>query len=425
MTTRLAVHLERQAGSAIVGHLLDLDRRIYFEYEPAFLRSGLELSPFKLPLRGGVFGDGVPEFLGLYGLFFDSLPDGWGMLLMHRRMRQRGIDPDRISALQMLRHMGTRAMGALTFHPADASLESAPRAVELESLANEAQAVFEGSATQILPELELAGGSPGGARPKVVVAVGPHDQMVAGSASAAEGFEHWLVKFAAREDARDAGPLEETYARLARKAGISFPPTRLFEVGDKRVFAVKRFDRIGQTRVHIHTLGGLLHANHRLPSLDYLAYLQATRALTMQQPQVLEAFRRTVFNALACNRDDHARNFAYQMADDGQWTLAPAYDLTYSEGIGGYHTTSFAGEALRPTRAHLLTLATDQTLEARLANEQIDQVAAAIGTFEKTARSLRVSASTIGKVAKRLASIRKDFDHPTGRRKPRKTRQSG
>ncbi len=425
MTSRLEVRLERPGGAEIVGRLLDLDRRIYFEYAPAFLSTGLELSPFKLPLKAGVFGDGVPEFLGLYGLFFDALPDGWGMLLMHRKMRERGIDPARISTLQMLGHIGNRAMGALSFHPADASVEYGPITVKLESLANEAKAVFEGSATRVLPELELAGGSPGGARPKVVVAIGPNDQMVAGGVAndVPQGFDQWLVKFSAREDSLDAGPLEETYAELARAAGIAIPPTRLFRVGKSRVFGVQRFDRVGGKRVHIHTLSGLLHSNYRLPSLDYLAYLQATRALTRQQPEVVEAFRRAAFNALACNRDDHARNFAFRMSDDGHWSLAPAYDLTYSEGIGGHHTTSFSGEALKPTRARLLALAADQSLPAALVNEQIDRVDAAVGSFAKTARSLDVSAATIARVSKRLTGIRKDFG-PAVKGKSKKTTKS-
>ena len=413
MTSRVAVHLQRRRESQLVGHLLEADRQIFFEYAPTFLATGLELSPFKLPLRSGVFQQGVPEFLGLPGLFFDSVPDGWGLLLMHRKLRERGNDPERVSPLSMLRYLGDRPMGALTYHPVDGPDASTAMEVDLESLSREAQAVIEGSADVVLPELEMAGGSPGGARPKVVVAIGPGHKMVAGSGAAPRGYEHWLVKFSSKADNPDSAELEETYARLASKAGITMPETHLYNVGKKAsAFAVKRFDRIGHQRIHIHTLGGLLHANHRTPSLDYRSYLQATQALTRQHPEVLEAFRRMTFNALACNRDDHVRNFAFQMSDSGEWSLSPAYDLTFTEGIRGHHTMSFLGETSRPSRFILRNLASEMSISTKQADSQIDQVESALANFRKTGRSVGVSEAALKRVEKRLSEIRKDFQAP-------------
>lgn len=409
MTYRVEVHLELGRTRRVVGRLLDARQRIHFEYDPRFLGSGLELSPLKLPLRPGVFSSGPPELHGLYGLFDDSLPDGWGLMLMHRRMRERGIDPARVSVLAWLQYLGERGMGALTYHPPEGP-PADPLAVDLAVLAAEAVAVYEGRAKHVLPALELAGGSPGGDRPKVAVAFGPRDLAVSGATTVPRGYEHWLVKFSAKRDPSDAGALEEAYAGMARNAGIDMPATRLIALGrSRRCFAVKRFDRVGNARVHVHTLGGLLHATHRAPSLDYKDFLAATFAITRSQPQVLEAFRRAAFNVLACNRDDHTRNFAYLMDERGAWRLAPAYDLTLSEGIGGHHTTSLLGEGLRPRRAQLLDLAALAALPKTKVAEALGQVEAAVADFGKAARAAGVMAGTLRRAERRLAEVRRDY----------------
>jgi serine/threonine-protein kinase HipA len=423
--TRVEVRLELAAGPATVGHLLDTGQQVYFEYAPAFLASGLELSPFKLPLGPGVHEALVPEFHGLHGLFFDSLPDGWGLLLMHRRMRERGIDPHRISVLAWLRHLGMRAMGALSYHPAESTGLDQTLEVELAQLATEAVAVFEGKAERVLPELELAGGSPGGARPKVVVALGPGRRVLAGANALPEGFEHWLVKFSARDDLKDACALEEVYARMARAAGLRMPPTQLLPLGGKRrCFALKRFDRIGSTRIHMHTIGGLLHASHRVPSLDYLDLLRAAGALTRSQAEVVEGFRRLCFNVLACNRDDHVRNFSFLMNEEGEWSYSPAYDLTYSEGIRGHHTTTVLGERLAPQATTVLELAEQMSISRLRAMELLEEVSSGIGKFRSFARAVGLAPETSSRVAARLAEVRQEFGEVRATRK-KKARKPG
>lgn len=411
MSTDVDVRLSSSSGPRLVGRLLDAERAVHFQYDTSFLTSGLELSPFKLPLGPEVFKDGPPHFRGLYGLFHDSLPDGWGLLLMHRRMRAAGIEPEQISVLTWLRYLGDRGMGALTFHPAEGGPTNEPLELSLRKIEAEAQRVFEGRAGKVLPELEVAGGSPGGARPKVVVGLGPGDDLVAGANEVPAGFEHWLIKFAAGNDPKDGGPLEETYAQLARKAGIDMPVTRLFPLDRKRrAFGVRRFDRLGNQRVHVHTLSGLIHADYRLPSLDYKTVLAATFTLTRDREQALEAFRRAAFNVLACNRDDHARNFAFLMDQRGDWKISPAFDLTFSNGPGGYHTTSIMGEALTPKREHLLSLAKSAALANSVAEAALRKVERAIEKFSATARELGVSAATTKKVQRRLDEVRRDYE---------------
>ncbi len=411
MSTDVEVHLSTSKGPRRVGRLLDAEHRIHFQYDSGFLTSKLELSPFKLPLRPGVFSEGPSEFLGLYGLFHDSVPDGWGLLLMHRAMRAAGIDPERISVLTWLRFLGDRAMGALTFRPAEGGPPNEALELSLKKIETEAQSVCEGRAGKVLPELALAGGSPGGARPKVVVGLGPRDTMVAGASEVPDGFEPWLMKFAAGDDPKDMGPLEETYAQLARKAGIDMPPTRLFPLEKKRwAFGVKRFDRIGNRRLHMHSIGGLLHASHRVPSLDYQSVLAATFSLTHDREQSFEAFVRAAFNVLACNRDDHAHNFAFLMDEQGGWKLSPAFDLTPSNGPGGYHSTSIMGEALRPTRTQLLDLAKSSALKLSVAEAALGKVERAIDAFSATAKQVGVSGTTTKKVQKRLDEVRRDYE---------------
>ncbi len=407
MSLDVEVRLAMPPQTRVVGRLLDIDRQIHFQYAPTFLQTGLELSPFKLPARPGVFSDGAPELQGLHGLFHDSLPDGWGLLLMHPRMRTHGIDPERISVLAQLRYLGDRGMGALTYHPAEGGPATDDSLLSLDKLERAAVKVDTGWVGKVLPQLELAGGSPGGARPKVVVGLGPDGTMVAGATEIPAEFDHWLIKFAAREDPKDAGALEEVYARMARKAGIDMPETQLFALDrGRRCFGVRRFDRVGNRRLHVHTVGGLLHASHRLPSLDYKTILLATFALTRDRRQVLEAFRRAAFNVLACNRDDHAHNFAYLMDPDGQWRMSPAYDLTLSSGPGGYHTTSIMGEALRPARNHLLALAKVAALTNEAAAEALDEVESAVAAFADTAKAVGVAAATVKVVSRRLAEVR-------------------
>jgi serine/threonine-protein kinase HipA len=219
-------------------------------------------------------------------------------------------------------------MGALTYHPpADEADE--PSLLDLDELAHQAEEVLSGTADEVLPELERAGGSPGGARPKVVVGV-KGSQVMTGDVDLPEGFEHWLVKFSAKADLARNGPVEHAYMRMAEAAGITVPPTRLFTRA--RHFGVRRFDRRpGNRRIHMHTFGNMIHSDFRVPSVDYDTLLRVTGALTRDQRAVEETFRRMVFNLAAHNRDDHVKNFAFLMDASGAWNLAPAYDVAYAE----------------------------------------------------------------------------------------------
>lgn len=403
---RLEVLLDWDDEPTRVGTLAERDRRIYFEYAASFIDDPLPLSPFKLPVRPGLHEDVERTFGGLHGVFYDSLPDGWGLLLMDRRFRQAGIDLGRVTPLDRLAYIGGRSMGALIYQPAQSLDEASLLTVDLDHLAGQAKLVLEGSAEDILPQLVVAGGSPGGARPKVLVGVREADNhMVSGGTGLPEGYRHYMIKFGALEDGADIGAVEAAYAIMAGQAGIEMRRTRLFETGAGRYFGVERFDVNGERR-HVHTLGGLLHASHRHPSIEYDAFLRATLMLTRDHRQVVAAFRQMAFNVFAHNRDDHARNFSFVMARDGTWTLTPAYDIVFSYGIQGWHTMAVEGEAENPTRSQMLRVGEANGIVRKDGQQIIERVEGAVAAWPRIARDLDVSDERIRSIETELRRIR-------------------
>jgi len=398
---QVAVYLEPEQGRRTkVGRLAIKARQILFEYEPAFLGSKLELSPLRLPLAPGVVV-GQPDVLdGLMGVFDDSLPDGWGRLLIDRRAAELGLSGGALSPLDRLTLVGARSMGALIYEP-EIAIED-PAMVKLSELARETEAVLEGNAGADLERLIAVGGSPKGARPKVLIQLSPNGEVHSGARTIDPGFTAWLVKFRAREDALHSASLEHGYFLMARAAGLDVPRTQV--LGKTRrepgYFAIERFDRIGTTRRHMHTLGGLLHLPHAYAALDYRDLLKLTRRLTRDEAAVAEMFRRACFNVFAHNRDDHTRNFAFLMDERGNWRPSPAYDLTFANGPGGEHTVLIAGEGRSPTREHLLRLA-DQS-DLKHANAIVDEVRSAVDRFKIFADEAGVPARFRATVAKAL-----------------------
>lgn len=388
-----------------VGQLAETDRRIYFEFDGEFLQRNLQLSPFRLPLRPGLIEHEDRRFGPLPGLIDDSLPDGWGLLLMDRLFHRRGMDPAAVSPLDRLSYLGTRTMGALTYHP-PTEIERDELLIDLYKVGINAQQIYSGQAVDVLPELMRAGGSPGGARPKVLVGI-KGNQVISGEDDLPDGFEHWIVKFCAKADVGSAGPVEFSYAAMARKAGIDIPETRLLKAGTNTFyFGVRRFDRgPGNTRVHVQTFGNLIHANFRIPSKDYADLMKVTSALTRNYRDLLRVFRRMVFNIAAHNRDDHAKNFTFMMNEIGEWSLSPAYDVGFATGPGGEHTMTVAGEGRAPTRDHVRQLAKQFEIKSRDATGIIDQVNAAVAEWPRLAGEAGCAKKTIRTIGAQIQPV--------------------
>ena len=379
----LSVFYHGASNPQLVGKLATFKQKIYFEYEPSFLKTGLNLSPFLLPFQEGAQTPvaGSP-WQGLFGVFNDSLPDGWGMLLMDRHLQALGVDVRYLSPLDRLAYIGDRAMGALSYKPAK-SMGKAGFQVDLSELAASASAIYAGQTSACLAEMAQAGGSPGGARPKVLVHI-KGDHLISGDGKVPEGYQAWVVKFYAGDEAPETGRIEYAYSLMAKAAGIIMPETRLFEDDKGQAwFGIQRFDRIDGKRIHMHTLGGLVDADFRLPSLDYTEVLKVTQSLTRHAQDVEQAFKVMVFNVLAKNRDDHSKNFSYVMNEQGEWRLSPAYDLTYSMGIHGEHTTSIAGEGKAPQVANMFKVGEAVGLKPTQMEAMIAHVRQAMGNWRQ------------------------------------------
>jgi len=356
---------------------------IYFEYAPEFLQSGIDLSPFKLPLKPGVFEDEKRTFGGLFGLFNDSLPDGWGCLLLDRKLRKLGRSPDSTTPLARLSLIGRNPMGALEYEPADENADLSGD-VNLDSLSAEAGKILGGGDSAILDELLRLNGSSGGTRPKIVAWVSDdRKRIIHGGTTAPAGFTPWIVTFAESHDRRDAGEIEYRYSLAAKAAGIDMPETHLFPSKNcAGYFGVQRFDRTRKGKVHVHTACGLLHASHRYSCLDYENLLRLTLVLTRDAEQAREMARRMIFNVKSGNRDDHSKNFSFLLTSDFQWHLAPAYDLTPSAGINGEQTAMVNGKGRDITDEDFVEAARVVDIPEKEVMMMIAMVDDAIGKFQ-------------------------------------------
>ena len=322
-----------------------------FQYDPQFLREGIEIAPFAMPLRTELYHTSEMElppkaFWGLPGVFADSLPDTFGNALINEWMNEQRIPVTAISALDRLAYVGDRAMGALVFEPRRGPHADRPSALDMRELLSEARLAMDNrlgrmKGTDALREIIRVGTSAGGAQAKAVVGWNREtNQFVSGSGDLPEGFEHWLIKFTPR-GLDDAGEKEYRVYRQACAAGIVMSECRLFELDGVRHFMTKRFDRDGNRRHHLQTYCALRHLPHGSPRrlMTYEGLLRTAVDLGLGYEALEQLFRRMAFNVLIEEVDDHTKNFSFMMrapsapgaADHGAWELAPAYDLT------GYH----------------------------------------------------------------------------------------
>jgi serine/threonine-protein kinase HipA len=427
--------LEKQ----LMGRLLLKNRQIFFEYDAAFIKTGLELSPFKLPLKAGVTRSNDRTFDGLFGVFNDSLPDGWGRLLLDRKLMNAGFNPGTLSPLDRLCFVGSKGMGALSYEPENPNATS--RIInDLDEIDREIQATLDENDLYV-DDLLVLGGSSAGARPKVLLHIDSDD---------------WLIKFRSHLDPKDISAIEYAYHLMAKEAGLIVPEAKLFPSRKGLgFFGVKRFDGRGAKRispyekfapdqqmqgefraqnrgvqrahedsstqstqqltggvglskqsVHMHTIAGLLHADHREPSLDYESIMKATLSVTKDIRQCAIQFRNAVFNVLSHNRDDHSKNFSFLMDANGLWTVSPAYDLTFSSGPAGEHSTMMMGEGKHPTKGHLLKLANTCNIKKDKALEIIHQVVAATEKWDALACEVGVSKVQTKNIGEALRGIR-------------------
>ena len=416
--TVATVHLWGQHVGAVAEDRLGA---VTFEYSEPFRRSGLEISPIHLPLtQSGPVAfpelQRVEAFAGLPGVLADSLPDAFGNAVIKRYFEQRGTPAAALSPVQRLLYIGRRAMGALEFTPPldrQASRE-AEEALSVAQLVAEARRVIEGDPAVAVPEMMRVGASAGGARAKALIQWNPARARVKSAFAVPQaGDEQWLIKFDgvsagqgghALDKAFAPGPfgrIEYAYAQMARAAGIEMAECHLLHERDFAHFMTQRFDRDGSERIHLHSLGGLLHADYNIRQLvSYEDYFRTIRTLGMGQPAIDQAFRRMVFNLAARNQDDHVKNIAFLMGPDGRWRLAPAFDVTWAYGSNWTltHQMTVGGKDDDFTRDDLLAVGRAFDVPHDGA-EILGEVDAALTTWEPEAKVTGLSAEQIGAIS--------------------------
>ncbi len=331
------------------------DRVVAFEYDSEWLNNGFSISPFSLPLIKKVFIPKYDPFGGLFGVFNDSLPDGWGRLLVDRLFLKNKINPNEIDNLNRLAVVQESGMGALTYKP-EHRFESGNNISDYDILAQECSKILESQNSENLDEIFNLGGSSGGARPKILTSIDNED---------------WIIKFPSSSDPKNIGEKEYQYSLCAKDCGINMTETRLFPSKIcSGYFGIKRFDRKNGKKVHMVSVSGLLETSHRLPNLDYNTLMKLTLELTRNYQDIEQLFRLMCFNVFAHNRDDHSKNFSFLFDDTKkEWHLSPAYDLTYSFSFNGEHATTINGEGKNPTLDDILAVAKNIGLKEKFAKD--------------------------------------------------------
>jgi len=338
------------------------DKRLnVFEYDKSWIADGFSISPLELPLKSGIFIAKPRPFYGNFGIFEDSLPDGYGRYLLRKALLRKGINDSDLSSLDRLAIVGDNGMGALTYSPA-IYLEQGEPITDFDRLQQIALEVLKEQQDNDAGVLLYNSGNSGGARPKAIFS---------------DSNGHWIVKFRHVYDPADIGVQEYRYNEIARKCGIIVPDFRLV---NGRYFASQRFDIDSDgCRLHTSTAGGLLCLSLREPFLDYSNLLALTGFITQSRADVEQMYRRMLFNYLTDNKDDHCKNFSFYVVRDSEtgawrWRLAPAYDLTLcTEGYNGQHATS-VNDTGQPTLADFIAVGTKIRLPEGRCREIIKEI---------------------------------------------------
>ena len=367
-----------------------------FQYDNRFLQKGWDLSPLKMRIMEGSRIYRFPElrrakdnafdtFKGLPGLLADALPDRYGNQLINIWLAQQGRPADSMNPVEQLCFIGSRAVGALEFEPAQLSANKTTFNIEIGSLVETAHKILSGKEAfninldsdeeRALKAILRVGTSAGGARPKAVIAYNPKTGDVrSGQTKVPEGYEHWLIKLDGVSDTEFGlshgwGRVEYAYYLMAFACGIEMMESRMLEEHGRAHFMTRRFDReAGNIKHHIQTLCGLQHYDYNnLYTYSYEQVFQTMRLLRLTYPEAEQMFRRMVFNVVATNCDDHTKNFSFRLKKGGRWELAPAYDLCYSYDPGNIwvsqQTLSVNGKRKSITKADLMTIAEANTIK--------------------------------------------------------------
>lgn len=391
-----------------------------FEYDEKWLSKGIDLAPFTMPVAGAerlfVFPSLSKEtFMGLPGMLSDALPDRFGNQLIDAWMAQHGYTPDQVTPLDRLAYMGKRGMGALEFRPSRAGNASSSAPLQMAGLVEAARRAVQGTlgdddtSENALNSIISVGTSAGGARAKAVLGWNPATgELVSGQFDLPDGFEHWLLKFDGMGLDRALGPsqqygrIEYAYARMADAAGILMSPCRLLQENGRAHFMARRFDRVGNTKVHVQSLCAMRHLDYNLRQTHaYESLFLTAIELQLGDAAMTQLFRRMAFNVAARNHDDHTKNFAFLLAQGGQWELAPAYDVTFAHDPSNawlsHHLMSVNGKHDDITRKDVMAVAARFSIPG--AKQAIDDVNASVGNWLQFAADAGVGMEEVKRIS--------------------------
>ena len=409
-----------------IGAVSQTDDRDYaaFQYTPEFAASRYEVSPLVMPLSNRVYA--FPElpreaFHGLPGLLSDSLPDRYGNALIDAWLAGQGRSPASFGPVERLCYVGTRGMGALEFEPETGPDPRDGDRIEVGALVKLASDVltsrrgmhgsFDGADRRgALADILRVGTSAGGARAKAVIAWNPQTNEVrSGQVDGMDGFERWLIKFDGvagnrdkeLEDPKGYGAIEYAYHLMAVAAGIAMSECRLLEENGRRHFMSRRFDRLANGgKLHMQTLGALAHFDfNQAGAYSYEQAMQLMRQIGLGMDAIEQQFRRMAFNVVARNQDDHVKNIAFLMDQSGAWSLAPAYDVTYSYNPDGRwtsrHQMTLNGKRDEFTLGDFEAAGRVVSLKRGRASEILDEVSGVVARWPEFATRASVDAAQV------------------------------
>ncbi|WP_407442812.1 type II toxin-antitoxin system HipA family toxin [Fibrobacter sp.] len=393
-----------------------------FEYAPGFIGAGVEPSPIRMPVSVKIYS--FPElsqtFKGLPGLFADSIPDKFGNKLIDSWLIKQGRDPASFTALERLCYTGNRGMGALEFYPTEGPAATDNDTLDVENLRNFAASVLnqrKSLKTQkqqsTFEQILRVGTSAGGARAKVLIAYDESTgEIRSGQVANSENFSYWLLKLddvennsdKEKADVQGYGPIEYTYYQMAQAAGIQMSECRLLEKSGHRHFMTRRFDRLaGGKKLHYQSLCALAHYDFNMAgAYSYEQAFMVIKQLGLGYEALEQMFRRAVFNICARNQDDHAKNIGFLMNKRGEWSLAPAFDMTYAYNPGGLwtgsHQMTFNGKRDNFTIDDFKAVARFAGLKQGRHKKILGDVQEAVSAWPKLAKKNDVNAAYIKQI---------------------------
>ena len=417
-------------GTIIGYFLLDESKRfITFEYDKKFLEFGIEVSPIQMPLSNKIyqFPDLInTSFRGAPGLISDSLPDKFGNAVIDAWLASQGRTSESFTVLDRLCYTGKRGMGALEYEPSNGEIRDADQEISIAKMVEFASEVLNKQGKISLTkkdeidykQLLRLGTSAGGARAKAIIAYNEKTgEFRSGQINLEENFVHWLIKFDGvkkngdknREDEPEYTLIEYSYYLMAKKAGITMSECKLFSEGNYNHFMTKRFDRVKGEKIHMQSLGALLHIDYNIPgSCSYERAALTAKQIGCPSNDIEQFYRRTVFNVLAVNQDDHVKNISFLMDKRGKWSLSPAYDITFAYDLSNQylksHQMSINKKITKIYQEDLIQCGKAMDIKVSKCRKIIDEVYEAVKDYETLARSVNIKESTI----KLLTAIQKE-----------------